>query len=223
MRTNRRCSSGSSAAFYWLTGSLRIALLLPGAAWRDSAWSCSSTIWRDDSGIGRRLSRPDSLLLATVQFVWQARQGQIDATLCFFTTLGLYGLLRHLLLGPAWRWYVDRLGCCGIRRHHQGRRIPAVARAHSLCGRRRRVAGSLARPLGRGLALGGSGLWRCLQPMSVWLVPMLMAAEGDPELAAYRDEILFRADDRSVRRTPGITASRSGTSSLKSFPFCGCR
>ena len=26
---------------------------------------------------------------------------QIDATLCFFTTLSLYGLLRHLAAGPA--------------------------------------------------------------------------------------------------------------------------
>ena len=33
------------------------------------------------------------------------RSAQIDATLCALTTLSLYGLLRHLLLGPAWWWY----------------------------------------------------------------------------------------------------------------------
>ena len=33
--------------------------------------------------------------------------------------------------------------------------------------------------------------------MSIWLVPMLLAANGDPTLAAYRDEILF---DQTINR-----------------------
>ena len=33
------------------------------------------------------------------------RGAQIDPLLCLFTTLSLYALLRHLLLGPAWGWY----------------------------------------------------------------------------------------------------------------------
>ena len=49
-----------------------------------------------------------------MQFVWQARQAQIDATLCFWTTLSLYGLLRHLLLGPSWRWYTIGWAAAGL-------------------------------------------------------------------------------------------------------------
>ena len=49
------------------------------------------------------------LLLICVQFVSAAKSAQIDMFLTFWTTLSLYGLLRHLLLGPDWRhWY---LGC----------------------------------------------------------------------------------------------------------------
>jgi 4-amino-4-deoxy-L-arabinose transferase-like glycosyltransferase len=45
------------------------------------------------------------LLLLSVQFTLQARTAQLDALVSLWTTLGLYGLLRHLLLGPDWRWY----------------------------------------------------------------------------------------------------------------------
>ena len=65
-------------------------------------------------GIARPGSLPALALLFTVQFVWQARQAQIDATLCFWTTLSLYGLLRHLLLGPQWRWYAIGWAAAGF-------------------------------------------------------------------------------------------------------------
>src|SRR3546814_8561366 len=32
-------------------------------------------------------------------------RAQIDPTVVFFITLGFYGLGRHLLLGPHWRWF----------------------------------------------------------------------------------------------------------------------
>ena len=50
-----------------------------------------------------------ALLLATFQFVYQVKRAQIDPLIMFLITLGNWGLLRHLLLGPDWRaWW---LGC----------------------------------------------------------------------------------------------------------------
>ena len=54
------------------------------------------------------------MLLLTFQFTWQARQAQIDATLCFLTTLSLYGLLRHLLVAPALGWFVVGWAAAGL-------------------------------------------------------------------------------------------------------------
>ena len=106
--------------FFWLialalqaTHSLRLAFLLPSLL---SALGCLGLVY----DLGRRLWNRETGLLAglslllTVQFVWQARQAQIDATLCFWTTLSLYGLLRHLLLGPQWRWHALGWAAAGL-------------------------------------------------------------------------------------------------------------
>ena len=106
--------------FFWLialglevTHSLRIAFLLPSFL---AAFGCVALVydlgrrlWNREAGLAGALA-----LLFTVQFVWQARQAQIDATLCFWTTLSLYGLLRHLLLGPSWRWYTIGWAAAGL-------------------------------------------------------------------------------------------------------------
>jgi 4-amino-4-deoxy-L-arabinose transferase-like glycosyltransferase len=52
------------------------------------------------------------LYLATYQTYSILRTGQIDSFLILFTSLGLYGLARHLLLGPAWRWFY--VGCAAM-------------------------------------------------------------------------------------------------------------
>jgi 4-amino-4-deoxy-L-arabinose transferase-like glycosyltransferase len=72
-------------------------------------------------------------LLLCVQFTLQGRTAQIDAVLAFCTTLGLYGLLRHLLLGPAWGWYVIGGIATGVGCDHQGHWISALAADDSLC------------------------------------------------------------------------------------------
>jgi 4-amino-4-deoxy-L-arabinose transferase-like glycosyltransferase len=106
--------------FFWLvaadlevTHSLRIAFLLPSFL---AAFGCVALVydlgrrlWNREAGLAGALA-----LLFTVQFVWQARQAQIDATLCFWTTLSLYGLLRHLLRGPSWRWYTIGWAAAGL-------------------------------------------------------------------------------------------------------------
>lgn len=176
-----------------LTGSLRIAFLLPSLV---SALACTVLIY----DLGRRLWNRETgfiaalALLFTVQFVWQARQAQIDATLCFWTTLSLYGLLRHLLIGPRWGWYCIGWAAAGLGVITKGVGflpllvlIPyALLRAPAWAPR----FGSMS---GRSM----SGKW-LLGPLAfvcataIWLAPMLIAASSDPAIAAYRDEILFR-------------------------------
>jgi 4-amino-4-deoxy-L-arabinose transferase-like glycosyltransferase len=172
-----------------LTGSLRMAFLLPSLF---AALACTFLIY----DLARRLWNRETGLIAgialllTVQFVWQARQAQIDAMLCFWTTLSLYGLLRHLLLGPQWRWYCVGWTAAGFGVITKGVGflpllvlVPYVMlRSHSWSPRFTPTA---------------TGKW-LLGPLAfvaataVWLAPMLLAANDNPAVAAYRDEILFR-------------------------------
>lgn len=176
------------AASLWLTQSLRVAFLLPSLL---AALGCVALVY----DLGRRLwSREAGLaaglaLLAAVQFVWQGRQGQIDATLCFWTTLGLYGLLRHLLLGPAWGWHALGWAAAGFGIITKGVGflplllfVPYVLARGSRWQPRPRLGGGAAWALGP-LAL--------LAAVSVWLVPLWLALRADPSLAAYADEIFF--------------------------------
>lgn len=96
--------------YFWLLslahaaiGSWRWSFLLPSllaglgtlALVRDLA----SRLWSPRAGLWAATA-----VLVCFQFLYQFKRAQIDPTLVFFTTLSLYGILRHLLLGPAWRW-----------------------------------------------------------------------------------------------------------------------
>lgn len=101
------------AFFTWITGMPAIALYIPGLL---SATSVTAMLY----DLGRRLwnrraGRTAALLyLATYQTYSILRTGQIDSFLILFTSLGLYGLARHLLLGPAWRWFYAGCAAMGI-------------------------------------------------------------------------------------------------------------
>jgi len=187
--------------FFWLmamglvlTHSLRVAFLLPsflaGLGCVVLVYDLGRRLWNRETGFAGALA-----LLFTVQFVWQARQAQIDATLCFWTTLSLYGLLRHLLQGPSWRWYTIGWAAAGLGVITKGVGflpllvlIPfAILRNEKW--QPRKAAGGGVRWLLGPLAF--------LAAVSIWLVPMLLAASKDPSLAAYRDEILF---NQTVKR-----------------------
>ena len=87
-----------------LTGSVRVGFLLPSLLAGIGTVLLVYDLLRRVRG--REVALAGALmLLLTFQFVWQARQAQIDATLCFLTTLCLYGLLRHLCRGPAPGWF----------------------------------------------------------------------------------------------------------------------
>jgi len=172
-----------------LTGSLRIAFLLPSLL---SGLACTLLIY----DLGRRLWNRETGLIAglallfTVQFVWQARQAQIDATLCFWTTLALYGLLRHLLLGPRWGWYCVGWAAAGFGVITKGVGfLPLLVLIPYAALRPQAWAPRFTAPPTAKWLLGPLAF---VAATAVWLVPMLIAASGDPAIAAYRDEILFR-------------------------------
>lgn len=106
--------------FFWLvaaatalTGSLRVGFLLPsllgGLGTVLLAYDLVRRARGREAGFATGL-----VLLVTFQFVWQARQAQIDGVLCFLTTLSLYGLLRHLCLGPAKGWFLLGWAAAGL-------------------------------------------------------------------------------------------------------------
>ena len=101
------------AAFYWVTGSLRISFLLPsltaGIVIMLTVYDLGRRIWNRDTGIAAVI-----LLLLTIQFPLQAKSAQIDALLVMWTTLALYGFARHMFLGPNWRMYYLGAAATGL-------------------------------------------------------------------------------------------------------------
>lgn len=174
------------AGLYLVTGSLRVALFTPALA---AALTTLTLVW----DLARRLWGPAVgvhaawALALTVQFAAEARDGQIDGFLVGLTTLSLYGLLRHLLLGPAWGWWVVgwMAAGAGVLTKGVGFLPLLVLLPWAVWGRR----GS-----------GGGGWHWALGPLAfvavvgAWLGPLLLAVaeRGEPALTAYRDDLLLR-------------------------------
>jgi 4-amino-4-deoxy-L-arabinose transferase-like glycosyltransferase len=180
--------------FFWLmaaamavTGSLKIGFLLPSLAAGLGTLLLVYDLLRRLRGREVALAGAFALLIS-FQFVWQARQAQIDATLCFFTTLSLYGLLRHLAAGPAFGWFLAGWAAAGLGIITKGvgflplfvlvpwavlaaRGWPSAAPV--------RDARWLAAPVFLLAAIGA------------WFLPMMIATSAGGDLLAYRNEILF--------------------------------
>ncbi len=183
----------AQAAGYELSGSLRAAFLLPSLL-------SSLIILLLVFDLGRRLWSTKTgllaaiLLLLTPQFVLQGRMGQIDIMLAMWTTLGLYGAARHLLLGPAWRWFFVAMAAGGLGVITKGVGLIVLlillpylwATAHSW-------PGAQVRWRGEGLRWG-LGAVAFFAAIALWLVPMLWITStgDDAALVTYRDNILFK-------------------------------
>ncbi|MGD8827889.1 MAG: glycosyltransferase family 39 protein [Gammaproteobacteria bacterium] len=181
----------SIASLYAVIGNIRLSFLLPsflsGMACLWLIYDLGTRLWQRRVGALAALA-----LLLTLQFTLQAKRAQIDAMLCLWTTLALYGLCRHLLLGPAWRWYWGACVAMGLGVITKGVGfLPLLVLLPWAWGLRHEWH-ALARPTGPAWrwALGPVLL---LATIGAWLVPMLIAVatRHDPALAAYRDNILF--------------------------------
>jgi 4-amino-4-deoxy-L-arabinose transferase-like glycosyltransferase len=128
------------------------------------------------------------MLLFTFQFAWQARQAQIDATLCLLTTLGLYGLLRYLLADGALRWWLVGWAAAGLGIITKGVGFLPLLTLIPWAWLARRswpVRRSLPLPVWLG------GVVALLAAIAIWFVPMWLATAANDALLAYRNEILF--------------------------------
>lgn len=178
----------ASAIAIWLTGSVRLGFLIP------TALSALGTLLLVVDLCRRLHGRRVALLagvalLSAFQFVLQAKTAQIDMMLTFFTTLGSYGLLRHALLGPARRWWLIGWAAMGVGIITKGVGILPLTLlpAWLWFAHRDKVSRLAFKDLLQGIGV----LLLCI---AVWGVPMILIAtfSGDPGLAAYRDDILFK-------------------------------
>jgi 4-amino-4-deoxy-L-arabinose transferase-like glycosyltransferase len=183
--------------YFWIlalavgaTGSVRAGFLVPsllaGLVTLGLVHDLARRLWDARTGLIAGL-----LLLLTIQFTQHAKSAHIDATLCMWTTLSLYGLLRHLLLGPAWGWYVMAWLAAGIGIATKGVGFLALLVLLPFAFARMRDWPGVVQGGGWRWLAGSAAL---LLPLVAWLGPMLYAvhASQSPDLAAYRDDILFR-------------------------------
>lgn len=179
----------AQAASHALTGDWRIAFLLPsllaslGTLWL--VYDLGQRLWGHRAGLWAALA-----LLCTVQFVFQAKRGQIDPTVTFFVTAANAGILRHVLLGPDRRalW----LGCfaAGLGVITKGVGVLAFLMVLPLWFAQRQRWKGLAPAdggvlvwLGAALAFEGA--------LALWLVPLAIYVHmhDSPEARAYVQDI----------------------------------
>lgn len=183
------------ATLYHLIGDWRLAFLLP------SLIAALGTLWCVVDLGGRLWTRRVGLyagwaLLFALQFTFQAKKAQIDPLVVLFITLANYGLLRHLLLGPAWRWWWLGWFFAGIGVITKGVGVIALLMLVPA------VIGSALRWNGVRLHARDLRFWLAplafLLAVALWLLPMVLAAlaTGLDEYRAYMDDILFQQTAR---------------------------
>ncbi|KGI76832.1 ArnT family glycosyltransferase [Oleiagrimonas soli] len=178
------------AFFYLIVRSWRVAFLLPsllsGLMTLGLVYDLGRRLWNHRSGL-----LAAAALLLTIHFTYQFRNAQIDPLEVGWITLANYGLLRHLLLGPNWRWFA--VGCffAGVGVITKGVGVLALLMLAPFLFARWRGWRHLALPRGGWRWAGSLALF--LVPILAWLVPMVLTAhlDGDPQHAAYVQNILF--------------------------------
>ncbi|HWX64881.1 MAG TPA: glycosyltransferase family 39 protein [Rhodanobacter sp.] len=178
------------ALAYGITGNWRVAFLLPSLA---AALTALALVY----DLARRLWNHRSALLAaatlllTIHFTYQMRNAQIDPLLLGWITLANYGLLRHLLLGPSWRWFAAGCFFAGVGVATKGVGVLALLMLVPYLVARRGHWRQLALPVGGWRWTGGLALF--FVPILGWLLPMLLVAhaDGDSQHAEYVQNILF--------------------------------
>ncbi|WP_152207998.1 ArnT family glycosyltransferase [Marinobacter changyiensis] len=180
----------SIALFYWLTGNLKVAFLLPSAFCSlltlGLVFDLGTRLWNQRTGTIAVL-----LLMIAPQFLIQAQTAQIDAMVACWITVACYGLIRHFFTGPAWGWYFAAWAFMGLGIITKGVGfLPALMVIPIL------VLGLRDRQL-----FADTLTWRCalgpfamMAVVAAWLVPMELYVNnlGTEEALAYRNNILFK-------------------------------
>lgn len=175
---------------YLITGSMRIAFLLPSLL---AGLGCIALVYDIARRIWDRATafRAGLFLLFTVQFTVQAKQAQIDELVTFFITLGGYGFLRFLLCNGGWRWYYLGWFAAGLGIITKGVGIiAALVLIPALWTHREQIRAASKAQWLKGLAGPLVMLFAC----ALWVIPMVLAVQNHPipEFIAYRNNILFR-------------------------------
>ncbi|ODU92043.1 MAG: hypothetical protein BGP23_11005 [Lysobacterales bacterium 66-474] len=180
------------ACAYFLTGGWRGWFLLPsllaGLGTIALVYDFVRRQWNHRSGLIAAAA-----VLVSFDFTFQMRGAQIDGVETFWITLAMVGLLRHLLLGPAWRWYAIGFLAAGMGVITKGVGVIALLVFVPFWFARWRgwdnVLPSQNRDARWWLAL------LLLVPVLGWALPMLWSAlhmhAGDAAYARYAHDILL--------------------------------
>ena len=195
------------AASWLVVRDWRVAFLLPsllaGLGTLVLVWDLARRLWSPRAGLLAAIG-----VLSALMFGFQFKRAQIDPLVTFEITLACYALARHLLLGPAWRWYW--LGCfvAGLGVITKGVGVIALLMLLPYALARRAGWHGLAHTQGDGWrwALGVPAF---LGAIALWLVPVagVALARGTPEYLDYLRNILF---DQTARRYAGQVGGHYG-------------
>ena len=180
------------ALFTQLTGSAKVALFLPALSAGLVATAClydlGRRLWNPRIGIIAAL-----LFLSTYQTFSILREGQIDGFLCLWIVLGVYGMLRHLLLGPAWGWFYVACAAMGLGIISKGVGFLPILLLLPYAYAARQGWSGVARMPGKAGAWW-LGLPVALAAIAVWLLPLAIGvlATGNADSLAYVQEILLK-------------------------------
>ncbi|MBS0383322.1 MAG: glycosyltransferase family 39 protein [Proteobacteria bacterium] len=180
------------ACAYFLTGGWRGWFLLPsllaGLGTLALVYDCVRRQWNHRAGL-----LAAAAVLVSFDFTFQMRAAQIDGVETFWITLAMVGLLRHLLLGPAWRWYAIGFLAAGMGVITKGVGVIALLVFVPFWFARWRGWNGLLPAQHR------DGRWwlalLILVPVLGWALPMLWSAlhlhAGDVAYARYAHDILL--------------------------------
>jgi 4-amino-4-deoxy-L-arabinose transferase-like glycosyltransferase len=173
-------------ALFKLTDSVRWTFLLPavlaGIATLLMVYDLAARLWN------RRIGLCAAITLLTCYQFWRLEtSANIDGFLLAWTTLGLYGFARYLLLGRERMWFFTAIAAVAIGILSKGVGFLPLLIFIPYAVLRRRDARFVAVPIGQWA--WGTALLLIL--LLCWLVPLLIPAQTDVEIKNYLDEILF--------------------------------
>lgn len=194
-RRGQELYSDKPPLFFWLLGAAyaavrnwNVAFLIPSLlaalGTLGLTYDLGRRLWHHRAGLWAAAA-----VLCAFQFGYQARRAQIDPVLAGFVMLGFYGIVRHALLGPDWRWYWAGCFAAGLGVISKGvgfLALFALLPYAAMCWRGAAAPGRAWRWAAGALAF--------LAPIAAWFLPMLAMAltDGDASHRAYLQDLLFR-------------------------------